>query len=340
MKTAVVVVAHGSRAKGANKEFFGVIEGLRAMGRWDEVEPSFLQFNEPGLASAVEGVIKRGAKKVMVVPLLLFPGNHMRKDIPEEIEKQRSKHPGVEIVVTEHLGIDGRTTQMVVERIEGASDNGRAATGTKYTQLKPQEIEQESFRILSELVDLEQFPEDFRPVVQRIIHTTGDPELARTLVFHPDAVSSGIEAVRAGRPILTDVTMVQTGIDKKILSRFGVEVICRISDPEVVREAESAGSTRAAAAMRAAADAVSGGIIAIGNAPTAVMEVVRLVNEGKINPALIVGVPVGFVGAVESKEELETVPVPFITNRGRRGGSTVAVAAVNAILRMAREERP
>ncbi len=338
MKIAVVVVAHGSRAKGANSEFYKVIEYLKTTGRWDMVEASFLQFNEPSLTGAVEGVIGRGAQKVVVVPLLLFPGNHMLRDIPEEIEKQRLKHSDVEIILTRHLGMDNRIAEMVVERIEGVTSNGEVATRTRNIRLRPQEIEEESFRILSELVDLQQFPKDFWPVVQRIIHTTGDPDFAGTLVFHPDAVASGVKAVKEGRPILTDVTMVQAGIDKKILRRFGCEVICKISDPGVVREAEANGSTRSAAAMRAAAGTITGGIIAIGNAPTAVMEVIRLVNEGAMKPALIVGIPVGFVGAVECKEELEKSSIPFITNRGRKGGSTVAVAAVNALLRMAEEQ--
>lgn len=339
MKTAVVVIAHGSRVKEANRGLYNVIEDLKATGRWNMVEPSFLQFEEPSLSCAVEGVINRGVDKVIVVPLLLFPGNHMLKDIPEEIEKQRLKHTGVEIVLTRHMGIDNRIAQIVIERIEEATNNGKVSGVTKITPpLKPQDIERESFRILSGLIDLEQFPEDFRPVVQRVVHTTGDPEFAKTLVFHPDAVASGVEAIKGGRPILTDVTMIKAGIDKKILSSFGVEVICKISDPQVSLDAESAGDTRAAAAMRNAAGMVSGGIIAIGNAPTAIMETVRLINEGSMKPALVVGIPVGFVGAVESKEELTRISVPFITNRGRKGGSTVAVAIVNALLRIAKEK--
>lgn len=340
MKTAVVVVAHGSKIKEANLGLYSVIENLKTTGRWDMVEPSFLQFEEPSLSCAVEDVINRGAEKVIVVPLLLFPGNHMKRDIPEEIEIQRTRHTGVDIVLTRHMGIDNRIAQIVVERIEEATNNNnaKAAQRTETAPLRPQEIESESFRIIGELVDLEQFPEDFRPVAQRVIHTSGDPEFTRTLVFHPDAVKSGVEAIRAGKPILTDVTMVQAGIDKGILSQFGGEVICKISDSQVRHDAEAAGGTRAAAAMKAAAGVVSGGIIAIGNAPTALTEVTKLVNAGKMKPALIVGVPVGFVGAVESKEELEGVSVPFITNRGRKGGSAVAVAIVNALLRIAKEK--
>ncbi|MFQ5861943.1 MAG: precorrin-8X methylmutase [Candidatus Brocadiales bacterium] len=224
--------------------------------------------------------------------------------------------------------------------MEEATNNVKATAGTENPPLRPQEIERESFKIIGELVDLEQFPKNFRPVAQRIIHTTGDPEFARTLVFHPDAVASGTKAIKSGKPILTDVTMVQAGIDKGILSHFGGEVICRISDPQVRQDAEATGGTRAAAAIRASANMISGGIIAIGNAPTALIETIRLVNNGEIRPALIVGVPVGFVGAVESKEELERGAAPFITNRGRKGGSTVAVAIVNALLRIAKENTP
>lgn len=337
MKTAVIVVAHGSRLKGANHGLYEIVDSLRTTGRWAVVEPCFLQFQEPDLTRAVDKAVALGAQKVVIAPLLLFPGNHLQKDIPQGIEGQRVRHPDVEFVLARHLGIDHRITQMVLERIEEATVGGETLPDQD-RPLKPKEIEEESFRIIDELVDLSPFPEDFRPIVRRVIHTTGDPEFSKTVIFHPEAVAAGLQALREGRPIITDVTMVKAGINKRHLCHFGVKIICNISSPRVRREAEVSGNTRAATALRASVSSISGGIIAIGNAPTALREAIRLVKEGEAHPALVIGMPVGFVGAQEAKTELEGLSIPFITNRGRKGGSTVAVAIVNALLRMANEK--
>lgn len=337
MRTAIVIVAHGSRLKEANQDLFEMVRRLGSVGRWELVEPSFLQFEEPNLAQALEKVIRQGAEKVVIVPLLLFSGNHMQRDIPKEIKSLQAKYPGVRLVCTRHLGMDDRISQMVIERIEevapGEDRKGRGGLG-------PKEIEEESFSIIEGIVDLSPFPEEARPIIKRVIHTTGDPDFARTLLFHPGAINSGIRAIREGRPILTDVGMVKAGIDKRLLARFCSKVICKISSPSIIKEAEASGKTRASVAVRSLAPKLSGGIVAIGNAPTALVETVRLVREGKTNPALIVAVPVGFVWAQESKAELEALTLPYITNSGRKGGSTVAVAIVNALLRMAAEDRP
>jgi precorrin-8X/cobalt-precorrin-8 methylmutase len=335
MLTAVLVIAHGSRLKAANEDLYGVVRWLRATDRWDVVGPCFLQFEEPNLGQAVEQVISQGAKRMVLVPFLLFPGNHMQRDIPEEVEALRKRYPHVEILLTRHLGIDERLAQMVIERIESTLGRSGDETIQPAKALRPDEIEGESFRIIETLLDLSPFPESFRPVVKRVVHTTGDVDFAGTLVFHPEAVSAGIEAIKRGRNILTDVNMVKTGIDKKLLTSFGGKVICRVASPSVREKAREEGKTRASTAIRVSAPALTGGIVAIGNAPTALMETLKLVQEGKARPALIVGIPVGFVGAAESKSELEKQAIPYITNRGTKGGSAVAAAIVNALLRMA-----
>ena len=332
MKLAVLVIAHGSRLKAANEDLYGIVRWLRAAGRWDAVDPCFLQFEEPNLPQAVERAIRQGAKKLVLVPFLLFPGNHLQRDIPEEVDALRKKYPQVEILLTRHLGIDERLAQMVIERVEETLGTG---TVRPSKALRPDEIEVESFRIIDTLLDLSPFPESFRPVIKRVVHTSGDPDFAGTLAFHPEAVSAGLEAIRKGRNVFTDVNMVKTGIDKKLLASFGGKVICRVASPSIRKKAEEEGKTRASIAIRASATALSGGIVAIGNAPTALRETIRLVEEGRTRPALIVGIPVGFVGAAESKSELEKQAIPYITNRGTKGGSTVAAAIVNALLRMA-----
>jgi precorrin-8X/cobalt-precorrin-8 methylmutase len=201
----------------------------------------------------------------------------------------------------------------------------------------PNEIEQESFRIIQSELGEHAFDESQLAAVVRVIHATGDFDYRATMRFHRDAVSAGIAALRGGCPIVADVRMVEVGISAQILRRFGGRVICDISQPEVCAEAVAQGLTRSTVAMRRNAPHIHGGIVAIGNAPTALLEVMRLIAEG-LRPALVIGVPVGFVNAAESKEALSCSDVPFITALGRKGGSSVAVAIVNALLRLAQRQ--
>jgi precorrin-8X/cobalt-precorrin-8 methylmutase len=197
--------------------------------------------------------------------------------------------------------------------------------------VQPQEIESRSFEIITEELGEHSFtPEQFA-IVQRVIHASADFELGRSLRFHKDAIVSGIKAIREGKGIVADVQMVQVGISKPRIQKYGGDVHVFISDPDVIEEAKRLNTTRAIVSMRKAAAVADGAIYAIGNAPTALLELIRLVKEGIARPSLIIGVPVGFVSAAESKEELLKLDVPFITNIGRKGGSPVAVAAVNAL---------
>ncbi|WP_019119444.1 precorrin-8X methylmutase [Brevibacillus massiliensis] len=201
--------------------------------------------------------------------------------------------------------------------------------------VQPQEIEEKSFAIITEELGEHSFtPEQF-PVVQRVIHASADFDLGRSLLFHPDAVEAGIQAIRTGKILVADVQMVQVGISKARIEKFGGEVKVYISDRDVMEEAKRLNTTRAIISMRKAVKEAEGGIFAIGNAPTALLELIRLVKEGEAKPGLIIGMPVGFVSAAESKEELAKLDIPFITNQGRKGGSPVTVAAVNALSLMA-----
>ncbi len=205
--------------------------------------------------------------------------------------------------------------------------------------LRPEEIEAESFRI----IDLEVGPHSWAPpewsVVRRAIHTTADFEYVRNMVFSPDAVARGISALRNARGIATDTTMALAGINRHLLERFGVRATCFVADSDVAVEAKRQGMTRSILAMRRAAAEPGNGIFVIGNAPTALFELLRLVRNEELRPDLVIGLPVGFVGAEESKEalirEAAVRNVPFISSRGRKGGSNVAAAVVNALLIMA-----
>jgi precorrin-8X/cobalt-precorrin-8 methylmutase len=203
-------------------------------------------------------------------------------------------------------------------------------------------IEEASFA----LIDAEAAPHGFSAaewqIVRRVIHATADFEFQSTLALHPRAVAAGVAALRAGAPVVTDVTMIAAGLNQRRLAAFRSAVHCLISEPAAVESARRDGTTRAAAAMREAhrRGVLDGAIVAIGNAPTALVEVQRLALEEGARPALVIAVPVGFVGAAEAKEAALGLAVPFVVARGRKGGSPVAVAIVHALLALAAEERP
>ena len=204
-------------------------------------------------------------------------------------------------------------------------------------QIAPADIERESFRIISEEIGAHGFDDRTFKVVQRVIHATGDFSFGDNMRFTPGAIEVGIAAIRAGKDILTDVTMVAAGIGKTLLGKWGGRVICRVADPEIAALAKTAGKTRSEVAI---AESLGSniGIIAIGNAPTALVAAIRAVAAAGPGPVpLIVGVPVGFVNAAESKALLVEENGCYITSLGRKGGSPVAAAIVNALLRLAAE---
>jgi len=197
--------------------------------------------------------------------------------------------------------------------------------------IQPAEIEQESFRIIDGEIGAHGFSENEYPIARRVIHATADFDLGRSLIFHPTAIESGIRGIRAGKNVVADVGMVQTGISKPRIEKYGCKTLSYISHPAVIDEAKKLNLTRSILAMRHAVKDDPEGIFIIGNAPTALLELIRLINDGAAKPSLVIGLPVGFVSAAESKEELARLDIPFITNAGRKGGTPAAVAAFNAL---------
>ena len=177
------------------------------------------------------------------------------------------------------------------------------------------------------------------PIVKRLIHTTADFEYADLVRFGNGAIETGIDAISKGADIIVDVKMAEVGISRERLGKFGGEIRCFVADKDVRAEAQKNSMTKTAAGMRKALPFLDNSIVAIGNAPTALIELVRMIKDGNARPALVIGVPVGFVGAEESKDELMKLDVPYISIKGRKGGSTVAVAIVNALLMMAEIRR-
>lgn len=196
----------------------------------------------------------------------------------------------------------------------------------------PADIEKRSFAIITEELGDRTFPADIAPVVKRVIHTSADFDYADNLVFSENVVQRACDAIRGGAHIVTDTSMAMAGINKKTLAQFGGSVHCFIADADVAAEAKRRGVTRSTVSMERAAKLDVPLIFAIGNAPTALIELARLIETGALAPQLIIGVPVGFVNVVESKELIMQLDVPHIVARGRKGGSNVAAAIVNALL--------
>lgn len=198
-------------------------------------------------------------------------------------------------------------------------------------QIAPGEIEKRSFEIIEEEVGRELDPV-LKPIIKRVIHTTADFSYADTLFFSENAVEKGLQALREGVSIITDTNMGRAGINKKKLEKYGGKVHCFMADEDVAAAALAQQTTRAAVSMDKAAAMQEDFIFAIGNAPTALIRLYELIQEGKIRPRLIIGVPVGFVNVVEAKELILTAGVPVIVARGRKGGSNVAAAICNALI--------
>ncbi len=210
----------------------------------------------------------------------------------------------------------------------------------KYALL-PEEIDRRSIEVVeASLPQLDGLTAEERYVVCRIVRAEGDPEIAKAVGFSPGAVERGIAAIKAKADVITDVRMVEVGISKALLGRCGLTTRCQIDTPNTAERAKSEGTTRSVAAIRELAPYLNGAIAVVGNAPTALLALLDLINENPASPvpALVIGMPVGFIACSESKAELAKVDVPYISIWDRRGGSSAAAATVNALLGLALQE--
>ncbi len=204
---------------------------------------------------------------------------------------------------------------------------------------KGQSIEDESMEIIEREIGAHPYTGHEWKIVRRVIHSTADFDFARQnqIIFHKDAVRAGLDALRTGKNIIVDVNGIIGLLNKQNLADFKNNVFCDISNPDVVKEAMRQNKTRAQTAMRIRSSEMDEGVVVVGNAPTALLEVIQMVKEKAAKPSLIIGMPVGFVAAAESKEELQSIDTPFITNKGRKGGTPSASATVNALYKIIRE---
>lgn len=205
---------------------------------------------------------------------------------------------------------------------------------TELEQVLPHEIEKRSFEIITQELGDQYMEEQYAPIIKRVIHTSADFDYAQNLVFSPGVLKEVQKAFEKGACIVSDTQMVRAGINKKALAALGIELYNFIADEDVAKLAQENGTTRSVACMDKAAALGKPVIFAIGNAPTALVRIYELVQEKKLKPELIIGTPVGFVNVVQSKELIMELDVPYIIAKGRKGGSNVAAAIVNALLYM------
>lgn len=358
MNKAIVLVVHGSRIPESKRVYEELAKKVERRAGC-EVEIGYMMHWQPTIEEAVNSFVKKGVKKIVMVPLFFVPGLHVTKDIPallglsESEEQKKIELPeDVEIIYTQPFGEDERLVDVVLDRArealadvkaqqlplrqQAAAANGNlAARGEKDTREiggEGAEITRESFRIIEEKLGHLRYPES--EVIKRVVHTTAEPEFAKLLVFSSDAIKRGVEALRRGANIITDVNMVKAGINTRALAKFKGIAKCFIAEDAVWALAEKEKITRARAAFRIFSQELNGSVVVVGNAPTALFELCELLEQG-IKPALVIAAPVGFVGAKESKEEILRHDIPCIAVRGEKGGSTVAAAIANALIKIA-----
>ena len=341
----LILIGHGSKLPHNRENLEKLADFLRKRSKFKIVEIAFMIRNTPTITEAIDNLAKKKVSKIVLIPAFLAPGVHTTQEIPELIgvkEKEPMlKAMGIELVYGEPLGSDERIAEILEEKALkalGQDVKKDSEIVDAYSIAASSKIVNTSMKLIREAIGdvLAKAPKDQVPIIERVVHTTADPEFAKLLVISDGAVEAGVSAIKAGAKIVTDVKMVKAGINEARLKKFGGKVYTYLNDERAVKLANSESLTRAAAAMRLAIkDGLDGGIVLIGNAPTAAFELAEQVKKGLVKPALIVAVPVGYVGAAESKEVIAKLPVPFIITKGRKGGSTIAVAVFNALLSMA-----
>ena len=327
-RPVILMVGHGSPRAQANEGFTALANRIAArIGA--RVLPTFFSLAQPDIERQVALLSGQGVRRILLMPYFLYSGQHVSKDIPAILDRCRKTFSEVTIEVLPSLEGEPALEDIVADRLLPFV----AAPSVLPTEGLA--IEQRSYEIIESQIG-SSLPADQveRAVVRRVTHATADFSFARSLRFHPRAVSDGLAALAAGKPVICDVRMLQAGV-----TRHRGETLCAIGDAEVVRLARERKCTRAAAAMERLSDRFDGAVVAVGNAPTALWKIMEIAKQGGPKPALVVGVPVGFVGALDSKVALMESGLTYIVNLSPRGGSPVAAAVVNALAIEAEKQR-
>lgn len=344
----LVLVGHGSELVQYRENLEKLAEILRAKSKFKVVEISFMIKNKPTITEAIDMAAKKGARKVVLIPVFLAPGVHTEKDIPEILGLKKGEHRlktgELEIIYGEPIGPDKRLAEIIEEKALNALKQGHETSlPSEFGSITASDtLFKASISKIRQMINdiLEGVPKEHARIIERVVHATADPEFAKLLVIHERAVEAGVNAIKAGAKVVTDVKMVKAGISEAKLRRFGGNVVNYVDDARAVKLAFENSITRGAAAMRLAIDeGMENAVVVIGNSPTATFELVNAVKGGKAKPALIIATPVGFMGAAESKEEVLKLSTPFITVRGPKGGSPIAVAIFNALLSIAEKQK-
>jgi precorrin-8X/cobalt-precorrin-8 methylmutase len=344
-KTCLILIGHGSKLPYNQETVKKLAEIIRKHSSFDMVETCFMVINKPAIPEAMEKVVKQGFTKIVFIPAFIAHGVHTKHEIPEILETKQKElgleAQGVEISYEEPLGSDERIAEIIEEkalRILGQDTSAVTNVMEARNLVASTNMYKTSMKIIRPLISdtLEKAPETHAPIIERVVHTTADPEFAKLVVISEGAVEAGVAAIKAGAKIITDVKMVMAGINEARIKSFGGQIVTYVDDERAIKLAKQESITRSAAAMRLAVkDGVDNSIIAIGNAPTAAFELAKAVKQGAAKPALIIATPVGYVGAAESKQEIASLPIPFVVIEGPKGGSALTVAVFNALLAIA-----
>ncbi|MDV2989747.1 MAG: precorrin-8X methylmutase [Dehalogenimonas sp.] len=336
-QSAVIILSHGSpKADSVISIMTGLCSRLkRYLAPGIEIRWAAMQFNHPTLAESASALYQEGVRNVVIMPYFLYSGQHVSHDIPMMIDDISKEYPDFKLKLAGTLDRAESLIELVAERLGAAVPELLPHFDESAKANRPEEIEALSMEIIEANLPELSFNRSEREVVKRLIHASGEIPLASKIQMTANAVDSGISAFRAGKGVFTDVRMVGVGINRANAEKLGVQVICALDEKDLADEASATNQTRSAVAIKRLADRIDGAIVAIGNAPTALYALLELVDAGQIRPALVIGMPVGFVQAKESKEALVKRNVPYITVRGTRGGSNLAAAAVNALMKLA-----
>ncbi len=327
---------------------------MRERSIFKNVEISFMVRNTPTIPDAIDTIAKKGVTKIVLIPAFLAAGVHTTQEIPELIgmkdKESQLSAKGIQLFYGEPIGADECIAVILEEKAlramgKNIPEHQHASFATNINPtaaIKPPVSSKKIFDTSMSLIRpeikeiLEQAPKNHVSIIERVVHTTADPEFAKLLVISDKAVDAGIAAIKSGAKIITDVKMIKAGINETRIKKYGGKILTYIDDERAIKLANDENITRSAAAMRLAVeDGGNGSIFLIGNAPTAAFELARAVETGQAKPALIVATVVGYVGAAESKEAVSKLHVPYIIVKGRKGGSPISVAIFNALLNMA-----
>jgi len=340
----LILVGHGSRLPQHKESIEKLAEILRSTSKFKLVETAYMIRNRPSIVEALDQMSKRGVKKVVLIPVFMTLGSHTLEDIPKILglgEGGRvTKWGGMEVIYGDPLGPDIRIAKIIEEKaLEALGERMQPQISPDSEGLAATDaIFETSMSVVRSMIReaLEKVSEKHARIIERVVHATADPEFAKLIVIHDKAVEAGIKAIKSGAKVITDVKMVMAGINATKLRKFGGKILCYIDDERALKLASERNLTRAAAAMRLAINEdLNYGIAVIGNSPTATFELVKAVKNKEAAPALIIATPVGFIKAAEAKEAVMKLEIPFITLRGFKGGSPIAVAIFNALLTLA-----